>query len=342
MQAILIGTTETGIKTYRLENDCGMTAEIISYGARIKNLFVPDRNGNFIDVVAGFDDPEQFRNDYGTYFNAAVGRVCNRIEGGRFCLDGKEYTLFKNDGNNHLHGGKSGFSDKLWDAEIQDGASVKFCYLSKDGEEGYPANLKVEVTYTLTDDNALEIAYRAESDGDTLCSLTNHAYFNLDGDFDTALNHIIHINADAMTAVDDELIPHGEIMRVRGTAFDFCTPKKLGKDINADEKLLKTARGGYDFNYVLNARADGEKAAFAYSEKSGIEMSVYTDRPCLQFYTGNFLDGINGKKTYGYQSAFCMETQGYPNACNVKSFDSILLKKGEIYQTSTTYKFDIK
>ena len=342
MKTLLAGKTATGIETYTLENDNGMRADIITYGARIQRLFVPDKDGKLIDVVAGFDDPEQFRDDYGTYFNAIIGRVGNRIEKGRFCLNGKEYTLYKNDGNNHLHGGKSGFDDKLWTAQASEDGSLTLTYLSADGEEGYPANLRVQVTYSLSNDNALTIAYEAESDGDTLCSLTNHAYFNLDGDFETALDHEIFINSDSLTDVDDELIPHGEILPVQGTAFDFSTPKKLGRDINSDERLLKIARGGYDFNYILREHTADEAVASAYSAKSGIAMSVYTDRPCMQFYTGNFLSGFTGKKRYPYQSAFCMETQGYPNACNVPSFPNMTLKAGEKYRTSTKYKFDVK
>lgn len=340
MKTEFISKTNTGIELYELQNDNGMTMQVITYGARIHKLFVPNRNGEFIDVVAGFEDLEGYRNDHGTYFNATIGRVGNRIANGAFELNGKEYALFKNDGNNHLHGGKEGFDKKLWIAQIGNGASLKLTYVSKDGEEGYPGNMKVSVTYSLSNDNTLEIAYEVESDADTLCSLTNHAYFNLDGEFESVLDHEIFINAEALTAVDSELIPHGELKAVKGTAFDFFTPKQLGKDINADEEMLKIARG-YDFNYVLNN--DGKSAvASAYSERSGIKMGVYTDRPCMQFYTGNFLDGFVGKKKYPYQSAFCMETQGYPNACNVKSFPSMVLKAGEKYVTKTVYAFDIK
>lgn len=329
----------TGIETYLLENDNGMKARIITYGARLQKLFVPDKTGSAIDVLAGFNDPEEFRNDRGTYFGAIIGRVANRIGGAEFTLEGKIYTLFKNDGNNHLHGGKEGFDKKLWTAEILDGAGLKLSYLSKDGEEGYPANLKISIIYTLSNDNELSIEYEAESDGDTVCSFTNHAYFNLDGKFESALGHEIYINADAITSVDGELIPDGTIVKVKGTPFDFNEPKLLGRDINADDSLIINARGGYDINYILNN--DGEHAvAAAYSKDSGIMMSVYTDRPCMQLYSGNFLDGFKGKTAYPYQSAFCMETQGYPNACNVPSFDSIMLKAGEKFKSYTKYAFE--
>ncbi len=339
MKAELINKSASGIETYAIENDNGMRAEFITFGARIFKLFVKDKNDNLVDVVAGFDTPDGFREE-NPYFNAVIGRVGNRIGGAKFTLDGKEYNLYKNDGNNHLHGGKVGFDSKMWTAQILGDDSVKMSRLSQDGEEGYPGNLQVSVTYTLTPDNALELKYEAVCDQDTICSLTNHAYFNLDGTFETVLDHEVLIGADKVTVVDDELIPHGELKDVKGTAFDFTTAKKIGKDIKADEHMIEIARG-YDFNYVL--RGEGvRKVATAYSQNSGIEMSVYTDRKCMQFYTGNFLDGLKGKKTYGYQSAFCMETQGYPNACNVPEFDSMTLEKDTKYTAYTKYAFDIK
>ncbi|MDE5601498.1 MAG: galactose mutarotase [Clostridia bacterium] len=341
MKTKFISKTNSGIELYELENDNGMIAQIITFGARIHKLFVPNRDGKLIDVVAGFENLDGYRNDHGTYFGAIIGRVGNRIGKGKFTLNGKEYSLFTNDGNNHLHGGKEGFDKKLWNAKIGDGASLILTYLSEDGEEGYSGNMQVKVVYSLTNDNELKIEYSATCDKDTLCSLTNHAYFNLDGDFKSVLDHEIYIGANALTAVDDELIPHGELLQVASTAFDFTTPKKLGRDINADEHMLKIARGGYDFNYVLNCDNNGAVAT-AYSEKSGVKMSVFTDRPCMQFYTGNFLDGFVGKTEYPYQSAFCMETQGYPNACNVDSFPTMTLKAGEQMHTVTEYKFELK
>jgi len=339
MKAFFVDKTQSGIETYAIENDNGMRVELITFGARIFKLYVKDKNGNLVDVVAGFNTPDGFR-DENPYFNAVIGRVGNRIGGAKFSLNSREYHLFKNDGNNHLHGGKVGFDSRMWTAQIVGDDSVKMSRLSPDGEEGYPGNLQVSVTYTLTNDNALELKYEAESDQNTLCSLTNHAYFNLDGTFETVLNHEVFIDADKVTVVDDELIPHGELKDVKNTAFDFTKPKKIGKDIKANEHMLEVAKG-YDFNYVLNGNGV-RKVASAHSQNSGIEMSVYTDRKCMQFYTGNFLDGIKGKKTYGYQSAFCMETQGYPNACNVPEFDSMTLEKGAKYTAYTKYAFDIK
>lgn len=339
MKTTFVEKTEKGIELYRLENENGMICDVITYGARIAKLVVPNKRGEMLDVVAGFSSPDGFLGD-NPYFNAVIGRVGNRIGGASFTLDGNRYDLFKNDGTNHLHGGKCGFDSRIWTASVLCDQSLKLERVSPDGEEGYPGNLKVSVTYSLTDDDALDIRYEATCDKDTLCSLTNHAYFNLDGDFESVLDHEVFIDADYLTVVDDELIPHGALKAVAGTAFDFSAPKKIGRYINADERMLKIARG-YDFNYVLNGNGY-RKVASAYSQKSGVKMDVYTDRPCLQFYTGNFLDGLKGKKTYGYQSAFCMETQGYPNACNVPSFESMTLKKGEKYESRTTYAFCVQ
>lgn len=326
-----------GIELYELSNDF-LRVRIATYGARIANIFLFDKNGQERDVVAGFDTPNGFVED-NPYFNAVIGRVANRIGGARFSLNGKEYPLFPNDGNNHLHGGKEGFDKKIWTAKINDDDSLTLTYFSADGEEGYPGDLDVSVTYSLTGEK-LNIAYRATSDKDTLCSLTNHAYFNLDGDFETVLGHELYISSDKITSIDNTLIPHGDFFPVAGTAYDFNTPKKIGKDIKTDDFMLNIARG-YDFNYVLK-NDKKNPVAWAYSDKTGIKMEVFTDRDCMQLYTGNFLDGLQGKKKYGYQSAFCLETQGYPNACNVPTFPSMVLKKGETYRAHTSYGFSIK
>lgn len=339
MKTEFVKTTKGGIDVFAIENDNGMRVELITFGARISKLIVSDNNGKGIDVVAGFDDEDAFMGD-NPYFNAVIGRVANRIGGAKFTLDGKEYNLYKNDGDNSLHGGKVGFDSKVWKGEVVGDDSVRMSRISPDGEEGYPGNLNVAVTYTLTEDNALELRYEAQSDEDTLCSLTNHAYFNLDGNFETVLDHEVYIDSDYVTTVDDSLIPSGEIKAIKGSAFDFSTPKNIGKDIKSDEHMIEIARG-YDFNYVLN-KSGVRKVASAYSSNSKIQMSVYTDRACMQFYTGNFLDGLKGKKTYNYQSAFCMETQGYPNACNVPEFESVVLEKGKIYSAYTKYKFDVR
>lgn len=339
MKAKKIDTTKGGIQLYEITNDNGMSVQLITYGARIYKLFVPSKDGKLIDVVAGFNYPDFFKED-NPYFNAVIGRVGNRIGGAKFSLNGKEYNLYKNDGNNHLHGGQEGFDRKIWNAEIIDGEKVKFSRLSLDGEENYPGNLNVSVIYSLDNDNTLKLEYEATCDEDTLCSLTNHAYFNLSGEWDTILDHEVFIASSKLTDVDSELIPTGGLKEIKNTPFDFSEAKKIGKDIKEDDELLKKGNG-YDFNFVLdNNKKDA--VASAYSEKSGILMSVYTDRPCMQFYTGNFLDGLKGKATYNFQSAFCMETQGYPNACNIDTFPSMVLKKGKKFSTYTKYKFEVK
>lgn len=340
MKARQKSQTSSGIGVFEIENDFGMRVELLSFGAIISKIVVKNRDGKDVDVVAGYENPDDYRKDI-CYFGAFVGRVCNRIDKGRFSLDGKEYALATNNGENHLHGGNVGFDKRNYTTEIIGDSAIRFSRVSPDGEEGYPGNLAVSVTYTLKNDNSLEIAYDATSDKTTLCSLTNHSYFNLDGDFESVLDHELYIDADALTDIDDGLIPHGDLLKVKNTPYDFATPKKIGRDIKADDRLLNIARG-YDFNYVLNGADKGESKAWAYSEKSGLRLDVFTDRPCVQLYTGNFLDGVKGKKTYGYQSAFCLETQGYPNAVNVPAFESVVLKAGERYATKTRYKFSLK
>lgn len=329
---------KNGIKCFELKNGNGASAQIINYGARIHKLFMPDVNGNFVDVVIGFDDIEGYKTD-NPYFNAVIGRVANRIGGAKFTLGGKEYVLYKNDGNNHLHGGREGFDRKIWDTTVTKNG-LELTYISKDGEEGYPANLSVKVIYSLTDDNALSIEYFAVADGDTLCNLTNHAYFNLSGSFDNdVLKHVLRINGDAVTAVDSELIPNGEICRVKNTPFDFGSFKEIGEEIHENNVFLNDA-GGYDINYMLK-NDKNTYAAKVFEPHTCIEMEVYTDQPCLQFYSGNFLDGIKGKTVFNKHSAFCLETQGYPNACNIESFPSVVLKKGDTYHSKTVYKFSV-
>ena len=332
-----IKTTKKGIDVFRLENE-NLQVELLSYGAIIAKLLVKDKNGRFVDVVAGYQDEDEYLNDT-CYFGACIGRVCNRIGKAEFELDGKKYALAKNDGNNHLHGGLKGFNARFFDAQVGENF-VKFSRVSQGGEEGYPGSLNLSVTYTLKG-GALEIEYEATSDADTVCSLTNHSYFNLDGDFESVLEHEVFIDANFLTDIDEELIPHGDLLALKGTPYDFSTPKEVGKDIKADDRLLKIARG-YDFNFVFNKGGIDKVRAYAYSKKSGIKMDVLTDRPCVQLYTGNFLDGVKGKKTYGFQSALCLETQGYPNAVNVPTFESVVLEKGNKYNAKTIYAFSLK
>lgn len=337
--------SKNGAETYAITAKSGMRAEIITYGARIHKLFVPDKNGVLTDVIAGFDDADGYSGD-NPYFNAIIGRVANRIGNAEFVLGGKKYSLFANDGKNCLHGGATGFDRRLFEAKIPDenGNSLILTYVSPDGEEGFPGELALSVTYTVTENNALKIRYEACSTEDTPFNPTNHAYFNLDGDFVSVLDHELFIDSRTMTPSDEELICKGEIADVSGTAFDFSVPKTIGRDIKCKNPLLENARGGYDFNYVLKkGRSLSSPAATAVSRKTGIKMDVFTDRPCIQLYTGNFLDGtLKGRDRYGYQSTLCLETQGYPNSINVPSFPSDVLKKGDAFLSETVYAFSVE
>ena len=344
MSIKLIETKENNgqvFKCYELKNTNGAIAQIINFGAIIHRLIMPDRNGDFIDVLAGFDDIDGYLNP-DQNFNAAIGRVANRIANSKFTLNGKTYNLYPNNNGNCLHGGKEGFNRKFWDTKIVmvDGVEKLQCtYVSVDGEENFPGNLTVDIFYSLTEDNSLNLEYFATCDADTHCNLTNHAYFNLSGFKTSILEHEVMIKSDKITAIDNKLIPNGELYDVSDGPLDFNTPKKVGKDILEDNKFLKIG-GGYDFNYILSS-TDGVVAS-AYDNSTGIFMEVLTSEPCMQLYTGNFLNGLKGKTVYNKQDAFCFETQGYPNACNVSSFPSTLLKKGQQYKSKTTYKFSTK
>lgn len=335
-----LGISPNGIETYELQNGKGVRVQVVTYGARLTKILLPTAKG-VIDVLAGFDDADGYLGE-NPYFNAVIGRVANRIGGARFTLNGKTYRLNKNDGENCLHGGAVGFDRKIFSCEISGESAVKMTYVSPDGEENFPGNLTLSVTYVLTEENGVSLRYEAFCDEDTVFSPTNHAYFSLDGDFSSVRDTEVFIDSTLMTEVDGNLIPTGNITDVSGTGFDFSERKKIGDGIDETNELFKIARNGYDFNYILRKDRDiSSPAATAYSSKSGIKMTVYTDRPCMQLYTGNFLDGtIVGKTAFRYQSAFCMETQGYPNACNVPSFPSMTLKKGEKFFSETTYRFE--
>ncbi len=321
---------------YTLENK-NMSVEIISYGARIKSAFIKKDNAVY-DVVLGYNTIEEYATQNG-HLGATVGRVANRIEGGRYTLNGKEYTLFKNNGENTLHGGKSGFSDKVWKEVEVDNQSITLGYFSPDGEEGFGGAVSVEVKFSLTDDNSLKIEYSAKSDSDTPLNLTNHAYFNLDGECgDSVFETQMQIFADKITAVRDDLIPNGEFMQVKGTIYDFTSPKMIGDYLNSDDEYLKKF-GCFDANYVVNGTGY-RKVAIAKSLKSGIEMETFSDMDGVQFYTETFLEGRKGKSgVYKKGAGFCLETQFFPNAVNCKSFPSCILKKGEKFSSTTEYKF---
>jgi aldose 1-epimerase len=335
------GMTPEGqpVELYTLTNAKGSEARIMTYGGVVVSLKVPDRSGALGDVVAGFDNLEGYLTPP-PYFGALIGRYGNRIGGGQFSLDGMVYHLAKNDGANHLHGGVRGFDKRLWSAKQLSPQSLELSYLSKDGEEGYPGNLSANVTYTLTDAQELRIDYLATTDKETVVNLTNHSYFNLAGEGDI-LAHQVMIHADRYTPVDKGLIPTGELKSVAGTPFDFQMAKAIGERIEQKDEQLMFGHG-YDHNWVLNRTGSGlETAAKVTDPKSGRVMEVLTTEPGLQFYTGNFLDGtLKGKgRVYTRRSAFCMETQHFPDSPNKPAFPSTVLKPGETYRTTTVYRF---
>jgi aldose 1-epimerase len=335
---------------YVLKNNHQAQAAITNYGARLVSLMVPDRKGTLTDVVLGYDSVGKYIHQPETYFGAIVGRYGNRIAKGKFKLDGKQYTLATNNAPNHLHGGKKGFGAVVWTGRQLNDHSVELTYSSKDGEEGYPGNLQVKVVYTLTDSNALQISYEATTDKATVLNLTNHAYFNLNGQGSgTINNHVLQINADQYTPVDSTLIPTGKIEAVAGTPLDFRQPTAIGARINDSSAQLKYGLG-YDHNFVLNstnspAGAPNSPAAVVQGDQSGIVMTVFTDQPGIQFYGGNFMKGTNplkGGKKDDYRAAFCLETQHFPDSPNQPSFPTTELKPGQTYKTATTYQFSVK
>ncbi len=331
---------------FDLKNASGMEVRLASYGARITSIKVPDRQGAMADVVLGFDTVEPYRTSVKKpYLGVTLGRYAGRIAKGRLTLDGVEHVLAQNSGPNHNHGGVTGFDKVVWDAKPVP-SGVEFYYTSPDGEEGYPGNLDVTVTYTLTDLNELIIDYRATSDRATPVNLSNHSYFNLAGeDSETVLGHELKINAEGMLPIDKTSVPTGKIAPVAGTPFDFREPKPVGRDIDEPNELL--AHGsGYDHTFVLNANTGGspQPAATLYEKNSGRMLQVFTDQPGLQLYTANFLDGsLIGKsgRPYLKRSAVCLETQHFPDSPNQLQFPNTILRPGEIYQTRTTYKFSV-
>ena len=332
------------IDLYTLTNKNGMQVGIINYGGRVVSIRVPDRQGQMADVVLGFDNLDGYLGN-NPYFGAIVGRYANRIAKGRFTLDSVEYKLAQNDGPNSLHGGVKGFDKVVWKATelAKQNSALELAYLSKDGEEGYPGNLSVKVTYTLSDDNELWIDYHATTDKDTVLNLSNHSYFNLAGEGNgDILQHVMMIAASRFTPVDATLIPTGELRNVEGTPFDFRQPTAIGARLNNDDEQLKLGRG-YDHNFVLDRKGSGMTlAARVVEPKSGRVLEVKTDQPGIQFYTGNFLDGtIHGKggKVYGHRFAFCLETQHFPDSPNHPSFPSSELKPGETYHYITVFRF---
>jgi aldose 1-epimerase len=323
---------------FTLKNDNNVTVKITNYGGIITSITVPDKNGKTDDVVLGFDDIGQYSK--APYFGALIGRYANRIGKAKFTLNGKEYSLAKNDGNNHLHGGKIGFDKVVWNFETSsdhEKVTLTLSYVSKDGEENYPGKLDCTVKYILNNKNELIIDFDAKTDKPTIVNLTNHSYFNLAGEGNgDVLDHEIMINSDKITEVDGESIPTGKLSGVKNTCFDFTSSKVVGARI-------KETGIGYDHNYVINRKnGDPVLAARVSEKKSGRILEVYATQPGIQFYTGNYLDGsLKGKrgKNYGKHSGFCLETQHFPDSPNQPGFPSAVLNPGESYHHICIYKF---
>lgn len=345
------GKTREGhpVEIYTLKSSQGLVAKVMTRGATLVQLLVPDRNGKAADVVLGFDDVAGYESEDNQYFGTTTGRVCNRIAKGKFTLEGKEYTLAINNEPNHLHGGVERSLDKVvWTAKSfsnEKGQGVKFTYTSPDGEEGYPGELKITVNYFVpSDGNSLAISYTATTDKATPVNLTNHSYFNLAGEGSaTVLDHKLRLNADNYTPTDDTLIPTGKIATVEGTDLDFRKRTRIGDRI---ESIGETAAIGYDHNFVLNEKPADAKINFAAAlvdPASGRLMRVSTTEPGIQFYSGNFLKGQKGKggKTYAHRSAMCLETQHYPDSVNHPQFPTTILKSGETFESRTVFSFSI-
>ncbi len=343
----IFGVTRDGVTVtaYEMKNDSGVTVKFIDLGGTVVSILAPDKAGKLADVVCGYDDPDSYLS-CGGYPGALIGRYGNRIGGAKFTLDGKEYNLFKNDGNNHLHGGSVGYDRRMWDVKIVsegEEPEAELSYLSPDGEEGYDGNLDIHVFYKLTKCGALSIHYIATTDKKTVVNLTNHSYFNLAGyDKGNILGHELMIASDAVSEVDSELIPTGKAIDVTGTEFDFREAKPIGRDIGGDHVQLKYGKG-YDHNYILSGSGEIELCALAREPESGRVMKVYTNQPCVQLYTGNCIDvteapykGGSPKRLY---AGFCLETQHMPDSPNHPGFTDTTLSPGEVYDYTTIYAF---
>ncbi|MFM6914316.1 MAG: aldose epimerase family protein [Aquirufa sp.] len=341
------GQTPAGesVTLYTLKNAKGMEVHIMNYGGIIQKILTPDRNGKLEDVVLGFETLQEYIKDT-PYFGAVVGRFGNRIAKGKFTLDGKEYTLAAQNNGQHLHGGLIGFDKKVWKVEAASAQSLSLSYVSKDMEEGFPGNLSVKMTYTLSEDNELGISYEATTDKATVLNLSNHSYFNLSGNAKRdILNQEVQIDASRLVAVDKVLIPTGVLAPVAGTPFDFTKPHVVGDRINDTSSEQIVLGGGYDHCWALDKPAGSyAKIATVHDPVSGRKMNVSTDQPGVQFYTGNFLDGhLTGKYgvTYGKRFGLCLETEHFPDSPNQPNFPSTVLRPGEVYKTKTAYQFSV-
>lgn len=326
---------------FTFKNKNGMVMEVTDFGATLYSLQVPDARGNFIDVVLGYDDPSGYEGPSGTFFGATVGRNANRIGNAAFVLNGKKYTLDKNDGNNNLHSGLDFYSFRVWGVKDYTENSITFALHSPDGDQGYPGELDIDVTYTLTEENSVRIDYLAVPGADTVVNLTNHSYFNLNGHASGSVaEHTVWVNADSFTRADAESIPTGEIISVDDTPMDFRTKKAVGRDISKNYEALIFGKG-YDHNWCLNNGGKFAKVAEMTGDISGISMDVYTDLPGVQIYTGNFIENERGKQgvVYGHRQGICFETQHYPDAVNHENFPTCVCRAGGTYRTATEYKF---
>ncbi len=335
------------VSLYIIKNKKGMVAAVTNFGASLVSLFVTDIDGKPTDVVVGFDNVHELTSkNNAAYFGATVGRYANRIANAKFSIDGVEYKLAANNGANSLHGGLFGFHCAVWDAKQLMENAVEFNYTSEDGEEGFPGVLKVTVTYTITDEQEIKIDFEATTDRKTICNLTNHTYFNLNGvGSGSVTNHMLVIHADAFTPVDENLIPTGEFAKVESTPFDFRIAKSIGSAINDTHNIQIKRGGGYDHNFVLNKINENEmvKAAIVQGDKSGITMEVHSTEPGMQFYTANFEPEIKLKGLVSKgRAAFCLETQHFPDSPNQPDFPSALLEPEDVYKTTTVYKFGLK
>lgn len=325
-----------------LKNRAGMQIALTDYGARLVSALIPDKQGNLVDVVLGFDSIDKYLQAEESYHGASIGRVCNRIANGKFEIADSEYNLKQNNSTNSLHGGPEGFHTKVWDRQVSFKKKVDFYYISPDGEEGFPGNVTVNVQYELSNDNEIIIKFRATTDKSTILNLTNHAYFNLNGEGKgNILNHLAQINATEFLSINKNQIPDGNLTKVKGTAFDFTKPKEFGEQLNDNEDQLKYANG-YDHSFVNN-NVISQPAARVLSQETGIELEVFTDLPTIHLYTGNYLANDTGKSGAKYQQygGFCLEAQKYIDSPNQPNFPSIELNPGEEFTATIIYKFNI-
>ena len=333
------------VDLYILTNQKGLEMSVTNFGAKIVSLHVPDRNGKMTDIVLGHNNIDEYLSSKEPYFGAVCGRVANRIANGKFTLDGVEYQLAINNGPNHLHGGLKGFNAVVWDARQTDGQTIELTYVSPDGEEGYPGTLTVKITYKLTDDNAVQMDYEAQTDKATIINLTNHSYFNLSGAGDPYIgDHLLSINSSLFYGTDKTNIPYRDAASVVGTPMDFRTPHTIGERIEKDYQQIEFGNG-YDHSFVLKKKGDElSYCAKVVSPKTGIVMEVFTTEPGVQLYTGNWMTGEftakNGKR-YPKRSAFCLETQHFPDSINKPHYPTVVLRQGDTFKSKTVFKFNI-